>query len=63
MTKVRLPKSTKKYIRKEKARIRAEFFDTEKQSEKLQKLFFKFYPSGKNSSKLKNQKRSSKKVS
>ena len=63
MTKVRLPKSTKKYLRKEKARIRAEILDTEKQNEKLQELFLKFYPSDKSSPKLKNQKRSSKKPS
>lgn len=38
----RLPKSIRKYIRKEKARIRKEILDLEKQKEEIQKLYQKF---------------------
>jgi len=34
----KLPKSLKKYIRKEKARIKREFFDEKEQKEKIQEL-------------------------
>ncbi len=35
----RLPKSIRKYVRKEKARIRREFFDIKKQEEKIKELY------------------------
>jgi len=40
--KKRLPKSAKKYIRKEKARIRRQFFDIKEQEELIKKLYQKF---------------------
>ncbi len=42
MSKSRLPKSIKKFIRNEKARIRREFSDIAKQAEEIQKLYGKF---------------------
>lgn len=41
--KSKLPKSIKKYIRKEKARIRREIIDFEEQNKKIQELIKKFY--------------------
>lgn len=42
MTKSGLPRSTRKFIRLEKARIRAEFFDVKKQEEKITELYNSF---------------------
>ena len=42
MTKSGLPKSTRKFIRLEKARIRAQFFDLMKQEEMIRDLYNKF---------------------
>ena len=39
MSKKRLPKSLRKFIRKEKARIRREFLDIKKQEEEIKKLY------------------------
>jgi len=39
MTKKKLPKSIRKYIRKEKARIRREVLDLKKQEELIRKLY------------------------
>lgn len=41
--KKRLPKSLRKYIRKEKARIRREVLDLEEQKELIEQLYKKFY--------------------
>lgn len=41
--KAKLPKSIRKYIRKEKARIRREIIDVEEQNKKIQELIEKFY--------------------
>ncbi len=38
----KLPKSTRKYIRKEKARLKREFFDFKKREEKINELYAKF---------------------
>ncbi len=38
----RLPKSIRKYIRKEKARIRREFFTLKEQEEKIKELYSRF---------------------
>jgi len=43
MTKIRLPKSIKKYLRKEKARLRREIFSLEEQKLKINELLKKFY--------------------
>ena len=40
--KKRLPKSARKHIRKEKARIRRQFFDIKEQEELIKKLYQKF---------------------
>jgi hypothetical protein len=40
--KKRLPKSLRKHIRREKARIRREVFDVKQQEELIQKLYQKF---------------------
>ena len=37
-----MPSSIRKYIRKEKARIRREVLDTEKQKEEIDKLYKRF---------------------
>lgn len=42
MTRKELPKSVRKHIRKEKARIRQEVLDKEKQKEEINKLYQKF---------------------
>jgi len=39
MTKSGLPKSRRKYLRKEKARIRREVLDIQKQKEEIKKLY------------------------
>jgi hypothetical protein len=41
MAKKKLPKSLRKYLRKEKARIRREIFDLKKQKEEIEKLYQK----------------------
>jgi len=41
MVEKKLPKSLKKYLRKEKARIRREVLDLKKQEELIQKLYQK----------------------
>lgn len=38
----RLPKSIRKYIRQQKARIRREILDLKKQNEKINELYKKF---------------------
>jgi len=43
MTKVRLPKSVKKYIRREKMRIRRETSDLSEQEKQIQGLIERFY--------------------
>jgi len=43
MAKKKLPKSLRKYLRKEKARIRREVLDLEKQEELIQKLYKKVF--------------------
>jgi hypothetical protein len=43
MTKSSLPKSLRKYIRKEKARIRRQFLDSAKQKEMINNLYQKVY--------------------
>lgn len=42
MSKSRFPNSIRKHIRKEKARIRREVFDIDKQKEEIDKLYKKF---------------------
>ena len=42
MTKSRLPRSQRKYIRQEKARIRREVFDLKKRQELINQLYEKF---------------------
>jgi len=42
MTKSGLPRSLRKFIRKEKARIRREVLDLKKQEELIQQLYDKF---------------------
>lgn len=42
MTKSGLPKSVRKFIRLEKARIRAQFFDAKKQEDLISELYKKF---------------------
>ena len=55
MPKTRLPKSIRKYIRKEKARIRREVLDIEKQEELIQQLYEKFLKNNPSNSKNKNE--------
>jgi hypothetical protein len=43
MTKIKLAKSAKKYIRKEKARIRREIVDLDERDKKIQELLDRFY--------------------
>ena len=38
----RLPKSVRKYIRMQKAQIRAQIFDTKKQEELIKELYISF---------------------
>ncbi len=42
MVKKRMPKSSRKFIRKEKARIRREVLDIKKQEELIAKMYKKF---------------------
>lgn len=44
MVKKKLPKSLRKYIRREKARIRREVFDTEEQEKLINELYKKLLP-------------------
>lgn len=44
MVKKKLPKSLRKYIRREKARIRREVFDTEEQERLIDELYKKLLP-------------------
>lgn len=46
--KQKLPKSLRKYIRKEKARIRRELLEIKEQQEKIKNLLEKFYKTPKN---------------
>ncbi len=46
MLKIRLPKSIRKYIRREKARIRREVLDFKKQKEQIQQLYEEIYKKG-----------------
>lgn len=43
MEKERLPSSIRKYIRKEKARIRREILDLKKQKEEIEKLYQRIF--------------------
>ncbi len=43
-TQKRLPKSTRKYIRLQKAFIRKNFFDLKKQEEQISNLYKKYFP-------------------
>lgn len=43
MTKSKLPKSVRKFIRREKARIRREFSDTTEIEQKIKELTAKFF--------------------
>lgn len=43
MKKKRLPKSLRKYIRQEKARIRREVLDTKELEEKIQEIYQRFF--------------------
>jgi len=45
----KLPKSVRKFIRKEKARIRREVLDFKKQKELINELYKKFHQSTENS--------------
>jgi len=47
MSEKRLPQSLKKYIRKEKARIRREFLDWDKQRELIDQLYSKAFKKSK----------------
>ena len=46
MGKRRLPKSVRKYIRKEKSKIRQKFSDTKEAEEKIKELMNKFFNNG-----------------
>lgn len=48
MTRKKLPKSLRKYIRQEKARIRREVLDLKKQEELIQELYQKIYENKRN---------------
>jgi len=47
MAKSRLPKSVRKFIRKEKAKIRKEVLDKEKQERLIRELYQRFLKKGK----------------
>ncbi len=51
MVKRRLPRSLRKFIRKEKARIRREVFDMKEQEKQIQELYQKFFKKLKNKEK------------
>lgn len=42
----RLPRSLRKYLRSEKARIRSKDIDSQKQQEEIKKLLARFYSRG-----------------
>lgn len=42
--KKRLPKSLRKYLRREKAQIRRQFLDEKEREEKIRELLKKFFP-------------------
>lgn len=44
MKKKRLPKSTRKFIRLKKARIRREVLDLKEQEKQIQQIYKEFYP-------------------
>jgi len=46
--KKKLPKSVKKYIRREKARIRRQFFEIKEQEELIKKLYQRFFKKNEN---------------
>lgn len=48
MLEIRLPKSIRKYIRKEKARIRKQILDKKRQEEEIAKLYQKFLSKNEN---------------
>jgi hypothetical protein len=56
MTKSSLPRSLRKYIRKEKARIRRQFLDLAKQKEMINNLYQKVYSLIKSKSEFDNKK-------
>jgi hypothetical protein len=56
MTKSSLPRSLRKYIRKEKARIRRQFLDLAKQKEMINNLYQKVYSLIKSKSEFDNTK-------
>lgn len=43
MAKRKIPRGLRKYLRKEKARIRREFFDIDKQQQEIKKLYQKVF--------------------
>jgi hypothetical protein len=53
MVKKRLPKSIRKYIRKEKARIRREVLDLKEQEKLIEELYQKFQKQKQNPQKTK----------
>ena len=46
MQKRKLPKSVRKYIRREKARIRRSFSDSKEATEKIKEFMLKFFNNG-----------------
>jgi ribosomal protein L19E len=56
MTKSSLPRSLRKYIRKEKARIRRQFLDLAKQKEMINNLYQKVYSLIKSKNEFDNKK-------
>lgn len=46
--KKKLAKSVRKYIRREKARIRRQFFDVKEQEELIKKLYQRFFKKNEN---------------
>ncbi len=56
MRKKRMPKSTRKFIRREKARIRREFLDIKEQEDKIKQIYQKF-PKTKNKELKKTKKK------
>ena len=67
MTKTNFPKSSRKFIRKEKARIRRQTFDSKEQEKQIQGLYLVKNPSPKDTAKfnkkLKNKTHESKRNS
>jgi len=56
MVKRRLPKSLRKFIRKEKARIRREVFDPKEQEKQIQELYQKNFKNNKTKQETKDGK-------